>query len=127
MKYFEIQDKLVLSNLNQENHSFLEIEFPYIASYEILNLKIINAVKNGETYVNFDFIDCDLNKIRDNSLAVIEKEFRRIYPSYDTMTYAINDTFNYPRYLAARGFTIEIKKALKSHGYVSKSYHISWI
>ena len=126
MKYSEVQEKLILSNLNQENHSFLEIEFPYVQSYEILNLKIIDASKNGATYINFDFIDCDLNEIKNNTLADIEKESRSIYPSYDSWTYAVENTFNYPRYLSARGFKIEIKKSLKSHGYVSKSYHISW-
>ncbi len=74
MKYSEVQEKLILSNLNQENHAFLEIEFPYVQSYEILNLKIIDASKNGATYINFDFIDCDLNEIKNNTLADIEKE-----------------------------------------------------
>ena len=126
MTYTEIHEKLILSDKNRGNQFFLEMEFPYKESYEILNLAIIEAAKNGNTHINFDFIDCDLNEIRDNTLAEIEREFRRIYPSYDSWTYAMKETFNYPRYLAARGFNIEIKNSLKSHGYESKSYHISW-
>jgi hypothetical protein len=126
MTYSEIQEKLILSDKNRGKKSFLEKEFFYQNSYELMNLAIIDAAKNGETKINFDFIDCDLNEIRDNTLAEIERESRRIYPSYDSWTYAIKETFNYPRYLAARGFNIEIKNSLKSHGYKSKSYHISW-
>ena len=126
MTYSEIQEKLVLSTRKQESHSYLELEFPYKDSYELMNLAIIEAAKNGKSQINFDFIDCDLNEIRNNSLAEIERESRRVYPSYDSWTYAIKDTFNYPRYLAARGFNIEIKDSLKPHGYKSKSYHISW-
>ena len=126
MEYSEIQEKLILKARNQENQSFLEAEFPYKESYEILNLAIIEAAKNGNTYINFDFIDCDLDVIRDYTLAEIERESRRIYPSYDSWTYALNGTFNYPRYLAARGFNIQINSSLKSHGYASKSYKISW-
>tara|TARA_B110000091_G_C13789521_1_gene464988 strand:+ start:708 stop:1097 length:390 start_codon:yes stop_codon:yes gene_type:complete len=126
MTYFEIQEKLILTDKMNENHSFLELEFPYKTSYELMNLAIINAAKSSETHINFDFVDCDLSKIKNNTLAEIERESRMIYPSYDPFTYALKETFNYPRYLAVRGFNIKIKKPLKRHGYVSKSYHICW-
>ncbi|MGM5471325.1 hypothetical protein ACS386_13690 [Flavobacteriaceae bacterium LMO-SS05] len=126
MTYSEIQEILILTNKNRKNQSFLEIEFPYKQSYELMNLAIINAAKNGKKYVDFDFIDSDLSKIKDKTINEIERDIRRIYPSYDSWTNAIKDTFNYPRYLASRGFEIEIRDSLKNHGYASKSYHISW-
>ena len=126
MNYSEIQEKLILTDKTQENHSFLELEFPYKTSYELMNIAIIKAAKDGELHINFDFVDCDLSKNKEKTLKEIESESRMIYPSYDSFTYALKETFNYPRYLAARGFKIEIKDALKRHGYISKSYHISW-
>jgi hypothetical protein len=93
MTYFEIQEKLILTDKMNENHSFLELEFPYNTSYELMNLAIINAAKSSETHINFDFVDCDLSKIKNNTLAEIERESRMIYPSYDPFTYALKETF----------------------------------
>ena len=126
MTYSEIQEKLILSDKNTKNHSFLELEFPYKASYELMNIEIINASKKGETNISFDFADTDLREIANMTLAEIDKGIRNIYPSYDSGTRVVHGTFNYPRYLAARGFDIVIKEALKHPGYVSKSYYISW-
>ena len=126
MTYFEIQEKLILTDKMNENHSFLELEFPYKTSYELMNLAIIKAAENGELHISFDFVDWDLSEIKNKTLTEIESESRMVYPSYDTYTHALKETFSYPRYLAARGFEIEIKNALKPHGYPSKSYHISW-
>ena len=126
MTFSEIQEKLILSDKNTKNHSFLELEFPYKASYELMNIAIINASKKNENNISFDFVDTDLSKIENMTLAEIDKGIRNIYPSYDSGTRVIQATFNYPRYLAARGFNITIKEPLKHHGYGSKSYYISW-
>ncbi len=82
--------------------------------------------KKNENNISFDFGDTDLREIENMTLAEIDKGIRNIYPSNDSGTPVIQGTFNYPRYLAARGFDIVIKEALKHPGYVSKSYYISW-
>jgi hypothetical protein len=84
MTYSEIQERLILTDKLLKKQSFLEMEFPYKESYELMNIAIIETSKNGNTHINFDFIDCDLNKIRDISLAEIERESRMVYPSYDS-------------------------------------------
>ena len=64
MEYSEIQEILILSDVDMGNQTYLMVEFPYKSSYELMNIKIINAAKNGEAFMNFDFIECDLNAIR---------------------------------------------------------------
>ena len=73
MTFSEIQEKLILSDKYTKNHSFLELEFPYKASYELMNIEIINASKKGETNISFDFADTDLREIANMTLAEIDR------------------------------------------------------
>lgn len=126
MNYIDLLETLILTNDKSKKHSYLENEFPYVSAYEPLNLAILDAAKNNKKSISFDFVDNDMSTIRDKVLKEIEVNYRKIYPSNKQCIYARENTFNYPRYLAARGFNIEIKDSLKRHGYVSKSYFISW-
>jgi hypothetical protein len=127
MNYSELQEILILSDRVNKNQSYLEGEFPYQSCYEPMNLAILDAAKKGSNSISFDFIDNDLTVLdEDTTLKNFERETFRIYPSYDGGGQAVYNTYYYPKYLAARGFKIEIKEPLKRHGYQSKSYFISW-
>ncbi len=102
---------------------FVKSRFPYIDSYQTLNALILEAAEKGDCSISFDYIDGGLNKTE--TLAKIEKDNNRIYESVKG-GYAIHGVYDYPNYLYARGFNVEIRKTLKQHGYISKSYYISW-
>lgn len=124
MNYVEILEKLCLSDKIPENKDFLMQTFNYHPNYEVLNLAIIEKAKNEETHISFDFIDTDMKGFKEKSISEVEYNYRRIYPLSGGN--ALMNTFNYPKYLAARGFKFEIRAAQKNHGYQSKSYYISW-
>jgi hypothetical protein len=127
MTYSDLQEILILTNNTKKEQPYLESEFPYKATYELMNLAILDASKNGENTISFDFIENDLTLLdNETTLKNFERDTFRIYPSYDSWTEALYNTYYYPKYLAARGFNIEIKDSLKRHGYQSKSYFISW-
>jgi hypothetical protein len=98
--------------------------YPYLPSYEKLNLALLKNAQEGHCSISFDFIDNSLDKIGDLTYKQVVYKLRRIYP-YEGGN-AINSTFNYPDYLISRGFNVEIRKSVKIHGYNSKSYYISW-
>ena len=126
MTYTDVLEALIMTTPKKDGQSFLELEFPYKSSYEPLNLAIIESAKEGKNSISFDFIDSDLSDIENKTLKEIQENFRRIYPSYKSWTYASYNTYDYPKYLSARGFKVEIKDSIKNHGYLTKSYYISW-
>ena len=109
-----------------QGKTFLEMEFPYLDSYSGLNQAILDVAQKGGKTIDFDFIDNDLTTMGEKTWNEVRKDFRRIYPSYGSGVNALFNCFEYPRYLAARGFNIEVRQSLKQHGYMSKSYHITW-
>jgi hypothetical protein len=120
LKIIEIQTitKEAITSIN-----FLEQYYPYVEEYEELNNAILEKSKLGINFIDFDFIDNEIKgseKIDD-----IYKNYRRIYPHYGSCN-ALYNTFNYPLYLISKGFNVEVRKSLKKHGYVSKSYHVTW-
>ena len=92
-------------------------------SYNELNKAILEKARNGENSISFDFIDSKLKV--DENYETIKLNNNRIYP-HSGVCYALHNTYEYPDYLIARGFNVEIRKAQKRHGYVTKSYFISW-
>lgn len=106
-----------------ESISFAELKFPYIDTYEKLNEKILEKAKNGENSISFDFVDYTVDKQK--TLEEIQREGNRIY-IYPEGGHASHNVYNYPNYLIARGFNVEVRKSLLQHGYISKSYYISW-
>ncbi len=112
-----------VTRLAKKSVSFGETKFPYLDSYEILNKAILEKAKVGENSISFDFVD---NKVDENiAVKELKKDKNRIYP-HSGIVYAIHDVYDYPNYLTARGFNVEIREPNKKHGYVSKSYFISW-
>lgn len=116
----EIQE---ITRKANESVSFTKQNFPYLDAYEELNKVILEKAKNGENSISFDFVDSSEDKT--NSLEEIRRKNNRIYLSSEGGQ-AINNVHDYPNYLNSRGFNVEIRKSLKRHGYVSKSYYISW-
>ena len=116
----EIQN---ITRLAKKSEPFLSELYPYIDEYKELNEAILEKSKQGENCIDFDFIDSKLKN--DESLEDILKNNRRIYP-HNGICYALYNTYNYPFYLTSKGFKVEIRQSQKRHGYVSKSYHISW-
>jgi len=112
-----------VTRLAQKSNSFGEIKFPYLESYEVLNNAILEKAKTGENSISFDFVDDEIDE--NISMKELKKNKNRIYP-HSGVVYAINDVYDYPNYLIARGFNVEIREANKRHGYISKSYFISW-
>ena len=106
-----------------QSASFAKSKFPYLDSYERMNNAIIEKAKNGENSISFDFVDNDQDEKK--SIEEIQKLDNRIYAG-SKGGQAIHNVYDYPNYLIARGFNVEIRKPLKQHGYISKSYYISW-
>lgn len=98
------------------------LRFPYLNSYKDLNKEIIEKAKIGETSIYFDFIDNTSDN--DKSLGDIKKNHNRIYSK--ASDYALRGVYDYPSYLISRGFNVEVRKSIKKHGYISKTYFISW-
>lgn len=103
--------------------SFAESRFPYLELYERFNNDIIQAAKEGKSNISFDFID-DLTVNGNLSLDEVRRDMNRIY--HPKVSGAIHHLYDYPNYLLARGFNVEIREANSNHGYRSKSYYISW-
>lgn len=106
-----------------ESISFTKFKFPYLDSYEELNKAILEKAKNGENSINFDFVDN--SKDVTNKQETIEENHNRIYLNTEGGQ-ALYNVYDYPNYLNSRGFNVEVRESLKRHGYVSKSYYISW-
>lgn len=102
---------------------FAESRFPYMDVYERFNNDIIQAAKEGKNNISFDFID-DLTANGQLSFDEVRKVTNRIY--HPKVSGGVHDLYDYPNYLLARGFNVEIREANSIHGYRSKSYYISW-
>lgn len=116
----EVQKITALAN---ESMSFGILKYPFLDSYRELNKAILEKARSGENSISFDFVDTKKNDAE--KLEIIKQNSNRIYP-HSGICYALNDTYDYPNYLLSRGFKVEIQKAEKRHGYVSKSYRIFW-
>ncbi|WP_341900739.1 hypothetical protein [Fluviicola taffensis] len=103
--------------------AFAEVRFPYQDSYERFNNDIVQAAKEGKNNVSFDFID---DSLIDGTLSFdnVRRDSNRIY--HPRVSGGQNNLYDYPNYLNARGFNVEIREANSQHGYRSKSYFISW-
>ncbi|MGG7034923.1 MAG: hypothetical protein ACI7YS_06975 [Flavobacterium sp.] len=112
-----------ITRQTNESIFFAKSKFPYVDAYESLNKAILEKAKNGENSISFDFVDGSVDDKK--SLVEIQKSENRIYES-SKGGQATFDVYNYPHYLVARGFNVEIRKSLKLRGYNSKSYYISW-
>lgn len=123
MKEFSASEiKKITSEANNAT-SFAENRFPYQDAYERFNNDIIQTAKEGKNNISFDFVD-DLTVNEKLSFDEVRKVTNRIY--HPKVSGAVYDLYNYPNYLLARGFNVEIREANSSHGYRSKSYYISW-
>ena len=123
MKEFNaLEIKMITLEANKAS-SFSENRFPYQDAYERFNNDIIEIAKDGKNNISFDFID-DLTVNGNLSLDEIRRDMNRIY--HPKVSGAIHHLYDYPNYLLARGFNVEIREANSNHGYRSKSYYISW-
>ena len=112
-----------ITMLANESIMYDILKYPYLDSYLELNAAILEKAKNGESSISFDFID---NQIHNgDTLELIKFNNNRIYP-HSGGSSAMNNTYDYPNYLLARGFKVEVRKAEMHHGYLAKSYFISW-
>ena len=112
-----------ITKLANKSYNFGISKYPHMDSYNELNKAILEKARNGENSISFDFIDSKLKV--DENYETIKLNNNRIYP-HSGVCYALHNTYEYPDYLIARGFNVEIRKAQKRHGYVTKSYFISW-
>ena len=102
---------------------FSELRFPYLNEYEEFNKLILKKAQDGENSIGFDFIDYPLNETE--SLFDIKNNHYRIYAD-NNGGQASYKVYDYPNYLISRGFNVEIRKSVGSHGYSTNSYFISW-
>jgi len=123
MQDITVKEVQQITRQANESVSFPKFKFPYIDEYEDLNKAILESAKNGNNSISFDFVDSfqDVTK----PLEKIQQSDNRIYLSINGGQ-AIYNVFDYPNYLSARGFNVEIRKSMKRHGYISKSYYVSW-
>ena len=123
MKEFNAFEIKKITSESTNASSFAENRFPHLDTYERFNNDIIQAAKEGKNNISFDFVD-DLTVNEKLSFDEVRKVTNRIY--HPKVSGAVYDLYNYPNYLLARGFNVEIREANSSHGYRSKSYYISW-
>ena len=106
-----------LTRNSNNSQTLQEFRYPYKDNYKLLNELIIESAKSGKNYISFDFINSD-NDVKENGY--------RIYAQNKEWTYAEYDVYDYPNYLIAKGFNVEVRKNEKNHGYKTLSYYISW-
>ena len=106
--------------------SFDEFRYPYKESYELLNQMIIDRAKIGLNFILFDFVNNDQKTLGKLINSEHQTNSFRIYPENKEWVYAKYDVCDYPIYLISKGFSVEIRKPIKNHGYQSLSYYISW-
>lgn len=114
---------ITLSEIQAITRKVNETTFPYMESYERLNKAIIAKAKKGNNSISFDFVDTKPNV--NDTFEQIQTNYNRIYPLSEKGQ-ALHNVYDYPRYLMARGFKVEIRKSLAQRGYLTKSYFISW-
>ena len=102
---------------------YTEKSYPYLDSYKDLNKAIVERAEAGENSISFDFVDTITHS--DSTVGVVQHRHNRIYLSTKGGQ-AEYEVFDYPNYLLSKGFGVEIRKPQRQHGYIAKSYFITW-
>lgn len=123
MKDITVSEVKKMAQGAKEAQEFGEERFPYLEAYGELNQAIIEKAKVGGNSISFDFVDEQMKN--ETPFLDVKKEHNRIYLSTEGGQAEYN-VYDYPSYLIARGFNVEIRKSQRSHGYKAKSYFISW-
>lgn len=107
--------------------NFNEFRFPYLEAYKLFNEKIKEAAKEGKNTITFDFVYNKEGIDKSMPLNQIERLESRIYLLRKEGQANIN-VYDYPSYLISRGFNVEVgeESPESSHGYLTKTYVISW-
>jgi hypothetical protein len=92
----EVQKITLLVN---ESIPFGIAKYPYLNSYGELNNAILEKARNGESSINFDFVDTEQSD--NKTLEEIKQNASKIYPHYG-VCYALNNTYDHPNYLLSR-------------------------
>lgn len=110
-----------VSQIQELTRSFKSLNYPFLEPYEDLNKAILAAAKQGKNSISFDFADGSHPRPEPDGL---KTDTNRIYLDEGGM--AMCNVFDYPKYLEARGFKVEVREPQHRRGYPARSYYISW-